>query len=453
MGVIQPRRVASTVIPPASTVIDPSAPQPPAAPGAAGPSGVPIEAMREPEPGRTMHHGGFGSRLKDGLVTFLRGLSMPQQSTGDSRQDFFNRLGAGAGGFGVGVVNPQLAHDIRYREDLAKYDERQNRENEIARRDLASAKIESDIADAATERQWKRAQIVNQQHTQKTADEKLDIDKRAQQNAEGERVYKRREDAVKGDAVRTPGVGDFWFSKNKGLGVQVAPGEVYRYPSPDQADKRKADLDLEKTRQHTEEEIRKQRALSPLRIREAEQKAQIAARYNRTGEAKIWNDKKAFETQKQDLHEARSRVSQLQSVVKALENGDTSSNSSYAPEIQAILGSNDPAEVKAANARAALEKARSDESALKTRLSTFMDDKAREHGATWKARWDGEWPAVDIGESSNFTPTRAATGAAGATDKVFPASKIARAAKEAKMSVHDFRTKLAKDGVTVDEDQ
>jgi hypothetical protein len=79
------------------------------------PSGVQnIVNAGEPRPERPIHTGGVGSRLKDGFKAFLEGLAMPQQSSGDPRQDLFNRLGAGAGAFAVGTANPQAVHDYQY---------------------------------------------------------------------------------------------------------------------------------------------------------------------------------------------------------------------------------------------------------------------------------------------------------------------------------------------------
>ena len=174
LGPIPHKRIVPALPPPVTEVIDPNTSMPVPASPTSPSAGVTASLMREPEPTRGKHSGGFKSRLKDGLLTFLQGLSMPQSSSGDGRQDFFNRLGAGVGAFGVGVVNPQLAHDLAYGKELALYDERRKREHDQQRRDIEAEKtrvgLESDKADIA----YKTALIgnLNTDNNQKALDSK-----------------------------------------------------------------------------------------------------------------------------------------------------------------------------------------------------------------------------------------------------------------------------------------
>jgi len=93
-------------------------------------SGVPTPAPAEPI--RTLPGNGWKARLRDALATMARGFAVPIQQTGDARFDFFQRLGGGAGGFGLGLIDPDVHHELTYREKLAQYDERRRNEAELA---------------------------------------------------------------------------------------------------------------------------------------------------------------------------------------------------------------------------------------------------------------------------------------------------------------------------------
>lgn len=465
MGTIAPKRVSSAIPPPNGNVIDEDSPMPGSLPASAT-DGLPVRAMREPEPGRSMHHGGKGdSRWKDGLHAFLTALSSQQQSTGNGKQDFFNRLAAGAGGFGVGMFNPQVVHDLQYRKDLALYDERQNRVNEIENRDYRSRKLESDLLDAESDRGYRNAMVKNilTDNDQRALDAKnrnaAEVVKLAQKqrtrvpksavvgtafesfadaipkaDANLEEILKAAQFGFVPDAETQASLGTTLGGSFPGGFGKVPPERVpstHWFTDPVTGEIKAGTVDKDGN-----PVVKTPGGDARLTPKPASTKAE---------DTKIWNDKNTFEASKQKLHDARSRVSQLRAVVNALEKGDTSAMPNLPPELAALLASSDTGETKVANAKAALQKARDDESSIKTKLSVYMDDKTREHNGRWKAKWDGEWPAVDIADA----PTRAASNAG----KVFPASKLKQAAHEAKMSVVSYRQKLASDGVTIDEKQ
>jgi hypothetical protein len=467
MGTIAPKRIASEIPPPLDYAIDEYEGMKNTPPGSA-PDGLPVKARREPEPTRSVHHGGKGdSRLSDGLQTFLAALAAPQQSTGNGKQDFFNRLGAGAGGFGVGMFNPQLAHDLQYRKDLALYDERQNRENEIERRDYNSRKLESDLADAETDRGYRNAMVKNIL----TDNEQRALDAKNKNAAEVVKLAQRQRTRVPKAAVVGTAFESFadaipkadanleeilkaaQFGFVPNAETQAALGATLGGSFPDGFGK-VAPERVPSTHWFVDPQTGEIKAGTVdkegnpiVKTPGGDARLNPKPASTKTEDTKIWNDKKAFEASKEDLHNARSRVSQLQAVVNALEKGDSSPMPNLPPELAAMLASSDTGETKIANAKAALQKARDDETAIKNRLSVYMDDKTREHKGRWKARWDGEWPAVDIADGAPVAPTRAASNAG----KVFPASKLKQAAREAKMSEISFRQKLANDGVTIDE--
>jgi hypothetical protein len=142
-------------------------------------------------------------------------------------------------------MNPQAMQMLeaitRQRQQREERDyQRQQREREYYDNLKRQATIE------AQERLYKDAQIANMQadnaRRDTAAQSALEHQKDLEQQRHEQNLFNRRMDVLNKEGVRANSLGDFWFSKNHGQGIQVDDHEVYRLPTLEQVERRKQSL-------------------------------------------------------------------------------------------------------------------------------------------------------------------------------------------------------------------